>query len=96
MEREIWKFPIHAQKEQTIQMPAESEIIYVDVQERLGEQPQPCIWALVDPKLDMEDRNILLIGTGHNFDTLGGCFHLGSFQITQATGPLVFHVFERG
>lgn len=84
----IWKFPFAVTDEQTIDMPAEAEIIHVG----LDPHGDPCLWAAI-PRTDAgpEHRLIEVLGTGNPIpDRDGERVHLGSF--TQ--GPFVWHIFE--
>lgn len=90
MKKTIWKFEIKATDKQHIKMPKGAEILYIDNQYEVAN-----LWALVDPKEEMEERTFEVFGTGHEiyYDMGVDRNHIGSFQLNQ--GTLVFHVFER-
>jgi hypothetical protein len=88
--RTIYKYPIAVVDQQTLRLPAEAEILCVQMQ---GEQP--CIWALVTPNATTKDRDIRVYGTGHRMpDETASHRYIGTIQM--AAGSLVFHVFEAG
>jgi len=62
MDKQIWKYPLETTDGQTIRMPKDSQILCVQTQ-----FDRPCLWALVDPNQPLEDRHILIFGTGHTF-----------------------------
>jgi len=82
----IWKFTIRPFTT-TVRMPRGAEIL--TVREQHGE---PQIWALVNPRELMGDREILIVPTGGDVPE-GGKF-VGTFFIEN--GSLVFHVFDFG
>lgn len=90
MAKTIWKFGLNTTDRQIVKMPAGSEIL--SIQTQAGE---PCIWALVDPSAEKEDRVIEIFGTGHpiHYDMGIERKFIGTYQISG--GVLVFHAFER-
>jgi len=86
----IWKFEFEDTAIQKISMPKNAEILYVDSQTETL-----CLWALVDPKEEEEDRTLEIFGTGHVVPYGMGVSrkHIGSFQMH--LGAIVLHVFER-
>lgn len=85
MTKTIWKFPLEIAGEQSVQMPAGAKILDVQMQDG-----KLMLWALVDPNAPKEPREILIHGTGHPVENVGG--HIGTFQMYG--GTLVFHAFE--
>ena len=84
----IWKYPLEVVPQQILEMPFGSKILTVQVQQEI-----PCIWALVNPEIYLDNREIRIVGTGHKFDD--PLFkYIGTFQ--QLDGSLVWHVFEVG
>lgn len=84
---QIWKYPLLTQDEQVVTIPEGAITMTVQVQ-----RGTPCLWAMVAPGADPEDRTIYTRGTGHDVgkdpDTL---VYLGTYQLDG--GALVFHVF---
>lgn len=50
-----------------------------------------CLWALVDTEAELENREFVIVGTGHEVHDHAGEF-IGSALL--AGGTLVLHVFE--
>ncbi len=65
-------------------MPKGARLLSVQTQDN-----QPTLWALVDPKAEVEERRINVIATGEEIDGTDQTF-IGTCQIDW----LVFHVFE--
>ena len=80
----IWKFPLQVTDEQSVMMPAGSQPLTVQIQ---GEQV--CLWALVNPDAEKEDRTVQIFGTGHPVKVAGD--YISTFQMRG--GALVFHAF---
>ena len=89
MKKTIWKFELETTDNQTIEMPANAEILTVQTQAQ-----KPYLWALIDPTEKKEKRLIEIFGTGHDlhYDIGVSRNYLGTYQIEG--GSLVFHVFE--
>ena len=85
--RSVWKFPLEATDEQSIDMPDGAEILCVQMQGSM-----PTLWALVDPLAPKVARHFRVAGTGHAIKTFDLPKYIGTFQL--AAGSLVFHVFE--
>lgn len=83
--RTIWKFPFQVAGSFTVDMPADAEILAVQLQGVV-----PCMWALVDTDLPVMTETFLIVGTGHRAPD-EGAVHVGTFQ----QGPFVWHVFQR-
>lgn len=83
----IWKFPLVQKDEQTVTMPAGSEILSVQVQEG-----DVCAWALVNPAARKVDRRFLILGTGEPASHVSiEAVFAGTVQLNG--GSLVLHVF---
>lgn len=85
----IWKFELKVTDHQTIKLPKEADILSVQSQNETV-----CLWALVNPKNELEDRYFEIFGTGHPIaleTTLKE--YVGTFQLHG--GSLVFHLFEK-
>ncbi len=83
----IWKFPVPVRAEPTmVAMPIGARILSVQTQ-----REEICIWALVDPDEDREERRFLVVATGQTFDPTG-MDYLGTVQING--GIRIFHVWE--
>lgn len=82
----IWKWRLTVTDSQIILMPRGAKIL--DVQNVKG---IASIWALCDPNMECEARQIEIYGTGNIVPDNPGTY-IGTFQIAQ--GELIFHVFE--
>lgn len=80
----IWKFVLEPSIE--LEMPKGAQILSVHAQ---GENIN--LWALVDPKAEIEKRKFVAFGTGHNVPDQPMEF-IGTAH--PYNGQLVFHVFE--
>lgn len=87
MAKKIWKFSLDVTSESKITMPAGAQILCVQ-----NQHGHPCIWALVDPENDREERSFFIHGTGYRIQEADDISYIGTFQ--QANGDLVWHVFE--
>ncbi len=87
MAQTIWKFPLAMTVQQKVSMPVGARILHVGTQ---GDSV--CLWALVDPSRDTNDRTILVAGTGHPIEMNGADDYIGTFMLHG--GTLVFHVFD--
>ncbi len=89
MKKTIWKFEINPSN-LSIEMPKKAEIL--TVQQQNGEA---CIWALVNPDEEKEERVFEIFGTGHSVPVDMGIErkYINTFQLNG--GALVFHLFER-
>ena len=92
MKKSIWKFELNPSisGNRTFKMPKGSEVLTVQTQNN-----NPCIWALVNPANEIEDRHFELYGTGHDIhcDMTIHRAYIGTFQMYGDS--LVFHLFER-
>lgn len=91
MNQSIWKFPLVVENKTTLQMPVGSEVLCVQAQ--AGHLP--CLWALVYPEKEKEDRHFELFGTGHPVpnDISIERKYIGTYQLED--GAFVAHLFER-
>lgn len=76
------------------EMPRFSTVLRVEWQH--GEL---CMWALVDPEAEKEQRHFIIVGTGHEVQAsddskanLSPEGYRGTFQYLG--GDLIFHIFE--
>jgi hypothetical protein len=83
MTKQIWKYPLNGIIS-NVEIPMDAEILTVQLQ-----NGQPTIWALVNPKNELESRNFTIVGTGNPFDDTNHQY-IGTFQIE----PFVWHLFE--
>lgn len=88
MKKQIYKYKLKTAVNQTLNLPIGAEILCVQMQ---GENM--CLWALVDPNADIEERIIEIYGTGHpiNYDMGISRKYISTVQVNQY---LVFHIFE--
>ena len=81
----IWKWTL-SNSRNTVSMPEGARILAAQTQFGV-----PCIWALVDPSHETEERTFALYGTGHPFDEKSYSY-IGTIQLQE--GAFIFHVFE--
>ena len=85
----VWKFPIDTPRDIfSMVMPKGAETLTVQTQ-----GSRPCIWALVDPMKEDEERHFEIHGTGHSIYPVNNLKYINTFQMEE--GSLVFHLFER-
>lgn len=92
MTQSIWKFETPFSYIFTLKMPIGSEILSVQQDQKTF---KPCIWALVCPEKETEERFFELFGTGYEFENEIGVNrkYLGTYQYQK--GEFVGHLFER-
>lgn len=83
--RTIYKYPFSIDKEFTIRMPSEAEILCVQMQNGV-----PHLWAIVDTNNAEEERRFNIYGTGWPRQPLSKSQYIGTFQ----DPPFVWHLFE--
>ena len=83
----IWKYELELKEKQAVSMPIGAEIIHIAAQFE-----KPCIWAIVDPYAEKEDRVIGILTTGGPHFNADVSHHCGSFFLNG--GLFVGHVFE--
>lgn len=90
MNNTIWKFELETKDNQTIQIPKDAEILTAQIQ-----KGKLCLWVLVNPELEKEDRNFEVFGTGHKMPLVQNIIrnYISTYQLQG--GNLVFHLFER-
>lgn len=87
--RAVWKFQLDVLDQQKVEMPKDASIIHLEAQGQ-----KPCLWALVDPEQEKEERLFHMFGTGHVLDDdIEGLDYIGTFQILN--GSFVGHIFEK-
>lgn len=79
--KQIWKFKV----DNVIEMPKGAEILTVQLQDSFN----ACIWAVVDPENETENRIFEVVGTGHKFDDTNKKY-IGTWQDCM----FVWHLFE--
>lgn len=84
--RSIWKYQFEVSEHFQLSMPANAEVIHVDIQDY-----QPTIWAIVDTDASEESRCFHIFETGHRIPPKNlPSEYLKTFQ----QGPFVWHLFE--
>ena len=81
---EIWKFELPLTG--AVQMPKGTRVLSV-----ANQREKLCLWALVEPNAEREDRTFTILGTGHRHEGDPGK-HIGTAQFD--SGMLVLHVFD--
>ncbi len=85
MEKTIWKYEL-PMVDTTISMPIGAEILAVQLQKKIV-----CMWALIDPGSERENRNFRIVGTGSKKKIeLKKENYLGTVQ----QEIFVWHIFE--
>ena len=92
MKQAIWKFETSFESKFALQMPKGSEILSVQQDQKTM---IPCIWALVYPENEKEERYFELFGTGHAIHNDMGIerkfFGTYQYQCVEYVG----HIIER-
>lgn len=83
----IWKFPLETTDVQEIQTPANAKMLSVG----LDPEGALCLWALVNPKEDLEAITVNIVGTGNPVPR--SVLMWSEFLGTVTDGPYVWHVF---
>ncbi len=81
--KQIWKYRVPLNENPVINMQVGAKVL--SFQEQHGEL---CLWAVVDPKANVEPRKFKLVGIGHPFDP--DAKYIGTTQL----GAFVWHLFE--
>ena len=84
----VYKFEIEITDEQTVELPFNAEILTIQMQ-----RDKCCLWALVDPRNELEERTICIYGTGHPIPDGVRLKHISTFRIIHL--GLIFHAFEK-
>ena len=87
MSKQIWKDQLNTTDIQQVEMPADAEILTIQVQYDV-----PCIWALVSPDAPRQNFTFEIFGTGHNVPENAERRYIGTYQ--HRSGMLVFHCFQ--
>ena len=89
IQKTIWKWELEIDDLVKLQLPKGAEILTVQAQ--FG---KPCLWAMVNPKAETEERLFETFGTGHPipYDIGVDRKYIGTYQVQG--GGLVFHLFE--
>jgi len=82
----IWKFPIAVTDKQWLSMPANAQILTVQLA-RGG----LALWAIVDPEVEVAKRCVVIRGTGQPIEGTAGTY-IASVQ----DGSFVWHIFDYG
>ena len=85
-ERIVYKYPLNPGMT-TLSLPTRATLLHVAYQ---GEQLQ--LWALVNPASPIDERTVLVLGTGHRYNRPGDLRHINTFLVED--GAYVFHAFE--
>ena len=81
----IWKYPLELKGLQNISIPEGAEILHCAIQ-----NDGIFLWALVDPSLPLQRREIEMIGTGNEVSE----DEERKYISTIIDGALVWHIFE--
>lgn len=84
-EMTIFKYQLKVTDEQTIRMPKDAMILTAQAQGQFF----ICLWAIVDPDAEQEERTFEIIGTG-NHVSLRPREYIATVQL----GLFVWHIFE--
>jgi hypothetical protein len=84
----IYKYPLQLTDEQVVQMPGGAKILST----ALDPRGNLCVWALVNPELEMVDRLFMIIGTGN---PTPDCIEWAEFVGTVRQEVFMWHVFWR-
>jgi len=80
----ILKYPLNIQDSITLKMSKKASILSLQMQDSI-----PCIWALIDPEEELENRNFKCYRTGDDL-ILKSQRYVGTLQFY----PCVWHLFE--
>lgn len=81
----IWKYELESDRQQAVHMPMEAQILSV----AMDQSGRLCLWALVDPDANFQQRVIEVVGTGRPVS-----MNERDFIGTVVVVPFVWHVFE--
>lgn len=84
----VYKYELEITDEQIIRLPFAAEILTIQMQ---GDKC--CLWALVDPMNESEERTICIYGTGRPIPNKIRLKHISTFFVPHL--GLVFHAFEK-
>lgn len=83
----IYKYPVPVDDWVEVKMSKGAQVLCVQMQ-----NGTPCVWALVDPTKEIEERYFLWRGTGHSMPPNHGKY-IGTVQAHG--GALILHLFEK-
>ena len=79
----IYKYTLELQQEQTLSLPADAEILTIQIQSGVI-----CAWVRLDTLKPERTRTLVICGTGDNPP------ENGRYVATVQTPPMVWHFFE--
>lgn len=86
--KRIYKYPFEILGKTTVSLPVGAKILTIQIDEK---DNTPCIWALVDPTIEMKKKKTLYIyGTGHDIHLIEGLNYLSTIQ----KNGFVWHIFD--
>lgn len=85
----IWKFALPNLGQNSVEMPAKSRLLNVSWRDGA-----PTVWAEVDPMEIKVWRQLVVVGTGVDFDPLDKLIYVGT--VFETSTPLVWHVYDGG
>jgi len=80
----VYKYKLERLESQFLEIPVVADILSVQIQ-----NGDICLWALVDLELGVENKEIIIVGTGMTINC--NVNHIGTVQ----EDSFVWHVFER-
>ncbi len=84
----IWKYPLKTVDQQVVEMPANAQVLTLQMQ-----HGSPHIWAWVDSAAPKRKRLFITVGTGRPLPPFAATsVYRGTYQLDG--GALVLHVFE--
>ena len=89
----IYKYQLETTDNQIIYMPKNADILTVQVQ-NINMKQVPCLWAMVNTDNISKGYKIRIIGTGHEIEEDFEGKYIGTYQLTELSEVLVFHVFQ--
>jgi hypothetical protein len=84
----IWKFALPNLGQNSVEMPAKAKLLGVGHQDG-----RTTVWAEVDPMEIKVWRQLVVVGTGMDFDPLDKLKYVGT---DFGDAPLVWHVYDGG
>lgn len=84
--KKVFKYTFQGEREFSLDLPKGAQILKVDT----DVDNEYCIWALVDPDAEKENRNFVIFMTGEGF--IGDVNYIGTFFTMGKR--LVCHLFE--
>jgi len=85
----VWKYKLPIDDNVTIQIKVAAHVLCVAEQDG-----SICLWAIVNPEDEDEDRYFRIAGTGHPIESHRDWDYIGTVHNVGGMG-LVFHVFEK-